>query len=684
MLALLASVSGAGLAWGQDAPKAEDESLLEELVVSGRVRNEIQVGSFRGSNVLEAPLTVAVLPRDLMDAQLVTNLGDVLKNTPGVSFSQVSPAVSTNVTIRGIPVENRTNYRLNGGLPVVNLIDMPTEAYERVEVLKGVSSLYYGFTTPAGIVNLIAKRPLHEAAYTLNVFGNSGGGYGAHLDASGVSESGGVGVRVNLVAANADYGVDRSNGSRWAGVVALDLKPAEDMNLRFDAQVIHKDITEPAIFQMTAVGGVITLPPLLDHSKNLAPEWAKTDADEYNVMAHFDWRFARDWEFVAEAGYSDVTCDRNLSLLRNVNNTTGAAQLRVSQSNGLNFENRNYRAEVAGGFETLMLRHQLTLGVTLNERYARSVLVVNRDFAYNIFTRPFIPEVLLPARQVPNPGKITDRGYYVFDKISYEKLVDVLVGVRRTNYKNISRTGAPYRAEVTSLSGGVVVKPMTGLSFYATYIEGLEEGGVAPQTTVNPGEILQPNESKQKEVGVKWEPHRGLLLTAGYFRINRASVFTNSANRFVQDGRSIYKGVELSASGEINDYVSVVLSGSRLDAELTKGSPSLVGKVPENTAKWTGSAFVEVKIPGVEGLSVNGGAFYTSKRAVNADNQAFIPGYTLYSLGARYRTEIHDQPVEFRISAENLTNKRYFAATGGSLVAYGLPRLVKASIGVSF
>lgn len=84
---------------------------------------------------------------------------DALRNTAGVSPSQTSTTVYSNIAIRGISVENRSNYRLNGILPIVNLVDLPLEDKDRVEVPKGASALYYGFTTPAGIVNLTMKRP---------------------------------------------------------------------------------------------------------------------------------------------------------------------------------------------------------------------------------------------------------------------------------------------------------------------------------------------------------------------------------------------------------------------------------------------------------------------------------------------------------------------------------------------
>ncbi|MCV5656037.1 TonB-dependent receptor plug domain-containing protein, partial [Escherichia coli] len=76
--------------------------------------------------------------------------------------SQLSGSTYDNISIRGLLVENRGNYRLNGSLPVINLIDIPMENKERVEVLKGASSLYYGFVPPSGIVNFVTRRAGRE------------------------------------------------------------------------------------------------------------------------------------------------------------------------------------------------------------------------------------------------------------------------------------------------------------------------------------------------------------------------------------------------------------------------------------------------------------------------------------------------------------------------------------------
>ena len=677
---LFAAIASLSTPAHAQAKAQSGDTLLEDIVIVGRP-DVAQIGSFRGARVLDMPLTVAVIDREVLSQQQASGLGDALRNTAGVTFSQVSPAVTTNAAIRGIGVENRTNYRLNGGLPVVNLIDMPVEAYERVEVLKGVSSLYYGFTTPAGIVNMVAKRTSYDPVTTVELTGNSDGALGGHVDLGRMNDAGTLGFRLNLVAGDPRYGVDRTQGQRRAAILALDAKPTDTINLKLDGQFIHKEITEPSIFQLTAVNGVITLPPILDKDRNFSSPWMLNSATETNVAAHGDWRFLENWQLVLEAGVSEVERDRHLGLIRNTDVATGDATLRVASSAGTMYRNINMRGDVTGAFNTGPLTHQLTLGVTKNIRKGGNGTTVSTNYAYNIYTRPIVSPVNLPVRYIPNFGSITDVGYYVFDKVSYGGVLDVLGGVRRTNYKNLQTTAASYQVSVTSLSGGVVVKPTRQLSLYASYIEGLEEGGVASALVNNPGAILQPNKSTQKEAGVKWTPLPGTIATISYFDIERASSYVNGANFFVQDGRTLYRGVEASVSGHVVDSVSVILSGMYLNAKQRDAAdPTVIGKAPENTPEWTGSVYVNYEPGFLPGISINGGAFYTDKRAVNNANQAFIPAYTVFNVGGAYRTEIAGTPVTLRVSGENITNKDYYAATGANLAAYGLPRLVKFTL----
>ena len=172
----------------------------------------MQAGSFRGARQLDTPLTVNVIPNALIQSQQAQSLLDALRNTAGVSPSQITTTVYSNIAIRGINVENRSNYRLNGILPIVNLVDLPLEDKDRVEALKGASALYYGFTTPAGIVNLTMKRPTPDPYLAATLFGNEYGALGGHVDAS--NTWGLFGARVNAVYGSVDSGIDNTRGHR--------------------------------------------------------------------------------------------------------------------------------------------------------------------------------------------------------------------------------------------------------------------------------------------------------------------------------------------------------------------------------------------------------------------------------------------------------------------------------------
>jgi iron complex outermembrane recepter protein len=718
LLALAPAVAQAQSAAGANA-RAADESLLEEVVITADRRKSfgadlVQAGTFRGAELIDTPLTVNVLTRELLDAQQVTQLYDALRNTAGVTSAQLNNALYSNMAIRGIVVENRGNYRLNGALPIVNLIDLPIENKQRVEVLKGVSALYYGFTTPSGIVNLTSKRPPRDGERVLDatLFGARYGTVGAHVDYGQSFADDRVGVRVNALYSDLDIGVDFTNGDRSFGSVAADWRPTDTLTFELDLERIDKTYSEPTTY---VVGANNILPPLPDPERNLGGAWTQGDGFEDNALLAARWRFARDWELSLSAGFSDLERDRYFSQFENFSLVNGNGTVRMTLTNGNVNENDNYRAELSGAFRTGPLKHEMTLGFTQNERIAEVTSNpvfcfgrtgagaaptgcgtaangggTNLTFQPNLGVRAPLPEVPLPARVVNTRNEIEDQGIYLFDRISYDEWLQVLVGVRQTDYASITRTvatgmGTPYSTDETTPAFGLVLKPREGLSFYATYIEGLEEGGVAPQTAVNSGEVLDPNTTEQLEAGVKAE-FGGALVTFGYFDIDRVSSFVNPANnRFTQDGRTSYKGFEFSASGEVSENLSIYATAMSLDATQERAlNPLVVGKRPENTPKFTGSLFLEYRLQSVPGLALSGGLFHTGDRPINATNSAIVGGFTTLDLGARYTTDAFGNETTFRLYADNVTRKRYWSATASSLLNPNLPPTLKLSITTRF
>lgn len=750
-------------AGGQAGPAEESESKLEEIVVTAdRYGTEVvQVGSFRGATQLDTPLAISVIPRELIDTQQASTTADVLKNTPGVTLSQTSPTVYSNVAIRGILTENRTNYRMDGFLPVINLIDMGLEDKERVEALKGASAIYYGFSPPSGIINMVMKRPTDEQMLYFKVFGNAHGRFGVHGDIGGTM--GIFGYRINAVYDQPNSGIDYTGGRRTLISGAFDIKPTDNLTIQINGEHLFKKVNEPGIWRLappsiTSPGTraallptqnnpnpVIPLPPLLDPTTNFGPDWASNRAEESNAMAKVTWKFAQNFELTAAAGFSRLQRDRHFNNLDwtqvNTNplrGTVGENLMTQLQSQiGAKVHNDNYRLEVAGAFNTGPFEHELLIGAAYLDRenigvpsLAISCLystapATNGQLLGTILAGQALPANTATANCTQNPrsphpipalavdavptisaiAAFKDLGFYIFDRIKVTDWLQILAGVRYTDYKqytDVRIKSGEYKATPVTLSGGFVIKPTEKMSFYGTYLEGLEPTPAPGNQAVNINDTFPPSQSVQYELGFKWEIMRGLLFQSAAFRIERDFFLLNAQNIYGPDGRSRFQGVELSLNGAITPQWSIYSSALFLDAKQISGAatvvstvrspdgsfyitPSTVGNRIENTAKRTFSLSTNYDLSEwVEGFSINGGVFHTGDQAINPLNSNFIPAVTTFDLGAALRLDMRGTPITLRLNMENVGNKRYFISTGSNVVSQAPPGTLKMSIEARF
>jgi iron complex outermembrane receptor protein len=679
---LCGTALGVSLGFAAPSAHAADASLDELVITADRssfASEATQIGAFRNARVIDTPLTVNVVPRAVLDSQQALGLYDALRNTGGVTRSQLNGATYDNIAIRGILVENRGNYRLNGSLPVINLVEQPLEDKARIEVLKGASALYYGFVPPSGIINMTTKRAEANPTAELVVRADNNSAYSAAIDL-GRRFSSQFGARVNLAAGRVDTGQQYAHGDRQLASVALDFAPTERWIIRTDLEYIAKTISEPsAIALPAAAGGVIALPAIPDARTNLAGgDWFAYDAWARNALVSTTYRVSSHVLLRFEAGEARTWRNRVFSQFENYNLATGAGTLRIQRLKGQQYRNENFRGEATFNFSTGPLMHEATAGATSNERFQNGRGAQTFLVAQNLYRPAEIAERFITALLASNPSTITDKGLYVFDRISLGEAWQLMGGVRWTDYESVATTSR-YEAKDASPTVSLIYKPTPKLSVYGTYVEGLEEGGTAPLNTANAFEIMPPAQSKQVEAGAKAEVLAGLIAQVAYFKITRPSAYTDtSTNRFVLDGETEYQGVEFAAFGELTPQLSTTLSLLYLDASLQRAAnTALIGNRPENTPKWSGSAFLEWKPAPLPGFAVNAGVFYVGKRAANPLNQAFIDGYATVSAGVRYEREIDGRRVAAQVNVENAFAKDYWNTAGNGLLGFGAPRTVK-------
>jgi iron complex outermembrane receptor protein len=693
-LTSIAAAAGA-LAWSAGAlAQASAGPTLQEVHVTGQgpgsfTSRNVQVGAFRDQDPLDVPLTNNVVTRGVLDAQGANSLFEALRNTAGVTRSQLSGSTYDNISIRGILVENRGNYRLNGSLPIINLVDIPLENKERVEVLKGSSSLYYGLVPPSGVVNFVTKRagdaPVTSAATSVN----SHGGVDAHVDIGRRFAGGDMGLRVNAAAGKVDYGIDNtSDGKRGLLAAAYDWRVRPGLTVRADLEHYRKDVSEQAAIALPrAVAGAITLPAIPDNTRNLAGEWQRYDARATNALLRADVALGDAWSLTAETGRAQTVRDRRFSQFQNYSLASGEGTLAIFFTDGQKFVNTNHRLELLGRLGKGFVQHELTFGYTRNERDAFSgASAPNAQVPQNLYApRPVAPvEPALTVRGTEST--ITDKGFYAFDRVLVGERWQFLAGVRAADYSNVNASSA-YSAKKLSPNLSVLYKASPETSVYASYLEGLEETGTAPANRANSGEILPPAVNKQKEIGVKTRAWAGVFAQAALFQIDRPLTTVDAGNRFIVGGASRYRGLELSASGDVTPRLGVVASMLLLDAEIASVGAANAGergKTPENTPRRTFSLFGEYRLAALPGLSLNAAAYHVGKRAVNNLNQAWVGSYTTFSLGARLRTRGSGHNLTLQANVDNLADRDYWVTAGNGLLGTGAPRTLRVGAKVDF
>jgi len=654
----------------------------------------IGVGAFRDTPAKEVPMTVNVIDRDLLDAQQANSLYEAMKNTAGVTRAQLGATAYDNLSIRGLLVDNRSSYRLNGGLPIVNLIDLPLENKERVEVLKGVGGLYYGFVPPSGIINLITKRAGSTPVTALQLSTDDNGSFVAGVDVGRrFGNEGQFGARVNLVGGKLQSAVDGANGDRYLFAGAFDWKVTDRWLLKLDVEDIAKDVVEQSsILALPAVNGKITLPRIPDPRNRIAPDWANYDAKGQNVQLRNDFALTDNWVWTVEAGRSELERDRNFSRMRNYDVTTGEGILDIFRTRNQKFINRNVRTELAGRFETGPVTHDFTFGHSRNTLSTSLGNTHTVSVAQNLYNPRDIAEIPVAHGQDARSSHTRDRGWYVFDRAALGDWL-LIAGARASKFEfeHATDKSQDYTKRKISPTVAAVWKLTPATNLYAGYLEGMEDGGIARPTAVNAGTSLEPLVTRQWEGGVKTE-WRGVQANAALFQIERP--MNGEVDGIYQRlGEARLRGVELSAGGQISPRWGIFSSMQWIDAEFTKAENDqrIVGNRPANTPGVTASLFVEHRLAAIPGLALSAGAYYTGKREVDAFNRAEVDGFTRYDLGARYRTKIVGNQLDLAATVENVTDKRYWAAAGDSkvdskapLLAVGMPRTLRVSAKMSF
>jgi iron complex outermembrane receptor protein len=637
------------------------------------------------------PMTVSVVSRKALDQQQPADSYEALRGSAGVSTGS-GGTVADNVTIRGIVVDARTSYRLNGALPINNFIAMPMEDKQAEEALKGAAALLFGVASPSGIVNLVTKRAGDKPNASVGVSGNTNGEVVGSVDVGRkFGKDNQFGIRVNAAGGHLSNSINDVDGSRKFVSVAADWKPIDRLSFKLDYEDVERNMVEQSTIGLLApVNGRIPLPAVPNPNKLLSGSWANYKASEQNVLFRADFRMTENWSLLGEIGRSELDRDnRDISRIVNYDPVTGQGTLQTQLVRDQDYVNKYGRVEVNGKFSTGPFGHRLTFGLMANDRYQNNPSVQTVKLPQNLYDPIVLPEPIRTTPIVDLPQESRDTGLYMYDRVSVGRRLFLMAGIRRTAYslRATQASGPESTFDSTNYAPAFgitfVVRPDT--SVYASYLTGLEETGLAPSTASNAFQALRPSVAKQKELGIRSTALYGLATTLSYFDIDRATAALNAQNLFTIDGRTLYKGVEASLNGDLTRQLSFSLAGQYLHARTSGSSdPTLTGTRPENTPSYTLSLAFQYHPRALPGTNFSVGMFRTGNQAVNNADQGFIPAYTVYIAGVGYSTRLGGHNATFQLNVNNLTNDRHFSAAGSGLLLVGAARSIRFGAKMDF
>ena len=172
---------------GIERPAHAQNLALEEIVVTARKREE---------KLTEIPLSITAFSAADIEKKAFKGLEDIAASTPGMQYSnqggQQPGRYNTAIRFRGMNVNSDSPSLQLGSLFIDGIYvfggtqSIPLNDIERVEVVKGPQSAYFGRNTFGGAVNYITKTPsLTEYKGKVSASGATYGEYDVSIDHEG-------------------------------------------------------------------------------------------------------------------------------------------------------------------------------------------------------------------------------------------------------------------------------------------------------------------------------------------------------------------------------------------------------------------------------------------------------------------------------------------------------------------
>lgn len=624
-----------------------------QLKASDKQLQEVVVRAYKNSYTLRAPSPTLKLNEPLLEVpqniqmvtstalanQQVTSMSDgVLRNVSGAVRLEHWGDLYTRVNSRGSQVQAFRN-----GFNVVSSYWGPlTEDMsfvDHIEFVKGPAGFMLANGDPAGLYNVVTKKPTGETKGEASFTVGSYDMYRATLDLDGkLSKDGKLLYRLNLMGQNKKSHRPYEYNNRYSIAPVISYQIDEKTKLTAEYTLQHAKMSDVGSYYVFSQDGYGTLP--LDFT-TYAPGLAPTVISDQSMFLNLQHQFTPAWKLTVQGSYFNykqtgtslwpAAVNPDGTMIRQVGIWDAQSDMAMAQ------------AFVNGDFTTGKIRHRVLAGFDAGTKNyeadwsqyhpldlpGEEFDTKNPDYGtppngYPVWDR----SLNLEARAV-NSGGLMDMqysGFYLQDELGFfnNRLRLTLAG--RYSFVSQSAWGDPSdKADHFTPRIGLSYSIDNQTSVYALY----DQAFIPQSGKLASGKTPKPVTGNNVEFGIKKDWNGRWTSTASVYRIIKNNELTADPNSpptsglSVVLGQKIAQGIEFDLRGNIIDGLTVVLNYAYTDAKVSKvteGVPGIAkGDVVPGYAKHTANAWLTYKLTDgiLKGTGVSLGGTYLADRATN-------------------------------------------------------------------
>jgi iron complex outermembrane receptor protein len=668
-------------------------------VLPGYVTTHTTSGTKTDTPLTEIPQSISIINRRELDMRGVhLNFTEALRYVPGVTVDQFgfNGTGFEYIGMRGFNVQTTGNFRdglsqQGTGLYFGAFITDPY-ALERVEVLRGPTSVMFGRGDAGGIVNRITKLPSAKPIREVEIqYGNFDRKRIA-ADFGLVNADGTLMFRLVTSALDTDTqvrfpntGGDRAEIRRFYIAPSLTWRPSDRTSITVFGDILNNRSEAGAFYIATPDGRPTNTlqgdPGFTRYSTNQA-------SVSYKIEHHFNEIFTarQNFRFQRQDGRF-----RDLNPFGFVPGTSVMERGAFSTSERL--DQTALDTHLQARVNTGPVNHTVLVGIDWTRtnaslRYLSGSGTPSIDVLNPVYFEPIpTPDTLA----LQGTQKIDQVGFYVQDQVKYQNWLLTLSG-RHDRVSSISEVNVfsppNFMNKDAAYTGraGLTYLFSNGIAPYVSYSQSF-----LPQSGLNFFESrpFDPTRASQYEVGVKYQPPGSRsLFTAALFELTKTNVLTpdiRAGGLLTLTGEVRSRGAELEARTEVFRGLNVIGAFTYNDVKITESVNDVVGNIPMRVPNLTTSGWLDynlaaLNISWLKGFGIGGGARYVGRVFNDEENTSITPSFTLFDAVLRY----DHGPWRFFINANNIFNEKYYSASSGGNFFRGTERQVIGTLKLNF